>query len=409
MVPIAGADHWKRRGQLPNPDLSRAADPQRRIVFASRREVSNGQDGTKTNGAVSGLALLIATCLCASSFALAQAPTCSSLQAQWAALNRKDAGRAGAIANAAQRQNAELQRSAAYARQIGCDNRRFLIFGSDPPPQCGPLLARMARMQQDLANLQSQADRLGGGAALDEQRYQLQLAMRQYCGGEARPSGILGQPGEANLIDVPQAIDGLGGTEPVPGGGLGKPVCVRLCDGYFFPLASVGSRGGVDAAQMCQAQCPGADTEAFSMGAGDDIEHAVGEGGKAYMELENALRYQKATVPGCSCRKSDQSWGQALKPAEDMLGGSDTMIDADKAAQMSRPANPSDAKKPAGARTGPAPTVSAAPLPDLAASRDNGGHPAGQTSAPSSPGEPPKKVRIIPVPSATQPAQSAQP
>ncbi|MBV9569220.1 MAG: DUF2865 domain-containing protein, partial [Hyphomicrobiales bacterium] len=244
----------------------------------------------------------------------------------------------------------------------------------------------------------------------DEQRYQLQLAMRQYCEGEGRPGGTLGQPGDANLIEGPRPIDGLTGTEPVQGGGLGKPVCVRLCDGYFFPLASVGNRGGVDAGQMCQAQCPGADTEAFSMGAGEDIEHAVGEGGKSYMELENALRYQKATVPGCSCRKLDQSWGQALKPAEDMLGGSDTPVDAEKAAQMSRAASPpADTKKPGGTRTGQAPTISTAPLPELAASRNNGGQPAGQTSAPSSPSEPPKKVRIIPVPSATPPAQSAQP
>ena len=361
------------------------------------------------------MALLVAPWLAVAPLAFAQSPTCASLQNQWAALNRKDAGRAGAIANAVQRQNAELQRTVAYARQIGCENRRFLIFGSDPPPQCGPLMARMARLQQDLANLQSQAAQFGAGATLDEQRYQLQLAMRQYCGGDPRPGGgMLGQPGDANLMEVPQPIDGLGGSDPMQGGGLqgggsGKPVCVRLCDGYFFPLASVGSRGGVDAAQMCQAQCPGADTEAFSMGAGDDIEHAVGEGGKSYMELENALRYQKATVPGCSCRKSDQSWGQALKPAEDMLGGSDAMVDADKAAQMSRAATPVDVKKPGSVRGGgQAPASGAPPAPAVAASQNNGA-PAGQGTSTPSTREPPKKVRIIPVPSATQPTQSAQP
>ncbi|MBV9566974.1 MAG: hypothetical protein JO172_02450, partial [Hyphomicrobiales bacterium] len=109
----------------------------------------------RIKGIISRLALFVAMCLVLAPLALAQSPTCVSLQNQWAALNRKDTGRAGAIVNAAQRQNAELQRTASYARQIGCDNRRFLIFGSDPPPQCGPLLARMARMQQDLANLQS--------------------------------------------------------------------------------------------------------------------------------------------------------------------------------------------------------------------------------------------------------------
>lgn len=371
---------------------------------------------------VARLALFIAASLAFGPCAFAQSPSCVSLQNQWAALDRKDAERAGGLTNAARRQNAELQRSFAYARQIGCDNRRFLIFGSDPPPQCGPLMARISRMQADLANLQAQMGQLGVGASLDRDRAQLQLAMRQYCGDEARAGGVFIRPGGPNAkeIEVPEGLDGFGGAEPGQAGGSGTPVCVRLCDGYFFPLASLGSRGTADAARMCQAQCPGAETEAFSMGAGDDIEHAVGERGKSYMELENALRYQKATVPGCSCRKADQSWGQALKPAEDMLGGSDTVIDAEKAARMSRPPSPADTKKPAGTRAGPvpasgaSPSISTSPAPAIAASGNHGAT-AGQSSP--SPGEPPRKVRIIlppptqqaPQAQPTQPAQSAQP
>jgi hypothetical protein len=359
------------------------------------------------------LALFIAASLAFGPCAFAQSPSCVSLQNQWAALTRKDAERASGLANAARRQSAELQRSYAYAGQIGCDNRRFLIFGSDPPPQCGPLMAKISRLQADLANLQAQMGRLGGGVQADDQRYQLQLAMRQSCGGPQ--GGPLAAPGDLDTnLDAPQQIDIPDGLGQGQEGGSGKHVCVRLCDGYFFPLASLGNRGSVDAAGMCQAQCPGTETEAFSMGDGDDIEHAVGEGGKSYMELENALRYQKATVPGCSCRKADQSWGQALKPAEDMLGGSDTMIDSEKAAKMSRPPAPTDARKPAGTRAGAAPAITASPAPAIAAS-GNHGAPAGQSSP--SPGEPPRKVRIIlppptqqtPQAQPTQPAQSAQP
>ena len=371
---------------------------------------------------LSRLALLVVALFAFGPCAFAQSPSCASLQSQWAALNRKDADRAGAIANAARRQNAELQRNFAYARQIGCENRRFLIFGSDPPPQCGPLMARISRMQTDLVNLQAQMDRLGAGAAFDRDRDQLQLAMRQYCGDEARAGGVFIQPGDPNAtqIVVPEGPEGFGAAEPGQGGGSGKPVCVRLCDGYFFPLASLGNRGSVDTGQMCQAQCPGAETEAFTMGAGEDIEHATGEGGKSYMELENALRYQKATVPDCSCRKTDQSWGQALKPAEDMLGGSDAVIDADKAAKMSRPPAPADAKKPAIARGNLPPATGSAPAPAVAATGGNGGASTGQANRSPSPGEPPRKVRIIlpspnqqaqPTPSTepTQPTQSAQP
>jgi hypothetical protein len=350
-------------------------------------------------------ALAIAMIMAFDACAFAQSPTCVSLQNQWAALNRKDAGRAGAYANAARRQMAEMQRTAAYARQLGCDNKRFLIFGSDPPPQCGPLMAKLSRMQADLASLQGQMDRLGGGAEADEQRYQLQLAMRQYCGGDQPQGGPLGAPGDLdpNRLDAPQQIDVPGGIEQGPGSGSGKPICVRLCDGYFFPLASLGSR--VDAARMCQAQCPGAETEAFSM-ASDDIAQAVGEGGKSYMELENALRYQKATVPGCSCRKADESWGQALKPAEDMLGGSDTPVDADKAAQMSRPSPSPDPKKGPSTAKGQAPASSAASLPPVTVT-GNAPLPPAQPGASRPPLAPsaPRNVRIIPPPPPPQPPQ----
>ena len=395
----------KREVHLPETDHSRPAD-RGRLSFAPW-ELPQRPNGLR-------LALFIAASLAFGPCAFAQSPSCVSLQNQWAALTRKDAERASGLANAARRQSAELQRSYAYAGQIGCDNRRFLIFGSDPPPQCGPLMAKISRLQADLANLQAQMGRLGGGVQADDQRYQLQLAMRQSCGGPQ--GGPLAAPGDLDTnLDAPQQIDIPDGLGQGQEGGSGKHVCVRLCDGYFFPLASLGNRGSVDAAGMCQAQCPGTETEAFSMGDGDDIEHAVGEGGKSYMELENALRYQKATVPGCSCRKADQSWGQALKPAEDMLGGSDTMIDSEKAAKMSRPPAPTDARKPAGTRAGAAP-ARAPPLLPRQPSRQaaiTARPPDNRRHRPASPrarcASFCRRQSQTPQAQPTQPAQSAQP
>ena len=307
--------------------------------------------------------------------ALAQSATCRALQNQLEALTHAGGGRATAYANAAQRQIDEMQRTAAYARQIGCGNTRFLIFGHAPPPQCGELTARLGRMQANLASLQGQAEQLGGGPGVTARRYQLETAIRQYCGVDPRQGGLFDQPAdpEPDMLDTPDgsALDGQG-----QGIGSGKPVCVRLCDGYFFPLASLGKRGRDGAPEMCQAQCPGAETEAFSMGSSDDIAQAVGQGGKSYMELTNALRYQKATVPGCSCRRADESWGQALKGAEDMLGGSDAIVSADQAAQMSRPSATPVSKKAVGATgagKGQPPLVIAGPRPEA---RDPGNTPA---------------------------------
>jgi Protein of unknown function (DUF2865) len=319
----------------------------------------------KIDGYMRRCALAILCLTAVPSGAFAQSAICQGLRNQLAALDRAGGGRANAYIAAAQRQINEMQRAAGYARQIGCGNTRFLIFGSDPPAQCAELTARLGRMQANLANLQGQAERLGGAPSLMGRRAQIEAAIQQYCGLETRefdhppmqePYGqeeASAQPDSSP--DYTNAGEGL----------IGKPVCVRLCDGYFFPLAGMSKRNSDGAAEMCQAQCPGTETEAFFMGSSDDIAQATGQGGKTYMELTNALRYQKATVPDCSCRRPDQSWGQALKGAEDMLGpSSDVIVSADKAEEMSRPAMPAGPKKPGiakGAAKGQQPVVIAAP------------------------------------------------
>ena len=345
--------------------------------------------------------------------AFAQTATCTSLRNELASLSSAGGASAARYLNAAQRQIDEIQRTAAYARQIGCGNSRFLIFGSDPPAVCAGLNLRLSRMQTNLVNLQAQADRLGGGPSLMVRRNRIEAAIQQYCGTEPRPNEALPDPAP---FDQPDQL----GTQPDQTGSQdeqtqpegqerqplppGRPVCVRLCDGFFFPLASAG-KGGPDAApEMCQAQCPGAETEAFSMGTGDDITQAIGTGGKSYMELDNALRYQKATVAGCSCRRSNQSWGQALKGAEGMITThpSDIIVDAEKAEQLSKPAQSGDPRKP-GAAKAPAKT----PPPPVAASQPQPASPmsgSGQAGTPPASRDPlretvgpdgQRKVRII--------------
>jgi Protein of unknown function (DUF2865) len=349
-------------------------------------------------------ALLIAALASFPAGALAQSTTCQALRAQLASLGHGGNARAAAFANAAQKQVDEMQRTAAYARRIGCDSSRFFIFGSDPPPQCGDLMNRLGRMQANLANLRSQADMLADGPSAAAQRYQLQNAIRQYC-------DVPNQPEDADAsADLDPGKAGAQGDAASAGSQdqalpPGKPVCVRTCDGYFFPLAGLGQRGQNAATQLCQAQCPGAETELFSMSEGDDITKAVGPGGKSYTELPNALRYQKATVQGCSCRRSsDESWGQALKGAEDVLGpnGQDETISADKAAQMSRPAVASPGKKPLAAAKGQPATAGDAgqqgPVQQGSGATGNGG---AQAAGPNGA----RGVRIITIPGSvsTQP------
>ena len=80
----------------------------------------------------------------------------------------------------------------------------------------------------------------------------------------------------------------------------GLAVCVRLCDGYFFPSAT--SSGGDEA---CAAQCPDAPTVRYTEPAGSDrIEDAVSTRGALYSALPVANRYQTKLDDVCRCHRS---------------------------------------------------------------------------------------------------------
>jgi hypothetical protein len=80
----------------------------------------------------------------------------------------------------------------------------------------------------------------------------------------------------------------------------GLAVCVRLCDGFFFPSAT--SSGGDEA---CAAQCPDAPTVRYTEPAGSDrIEDAVSTRGALYSALPVANRYQIKLDNTCSCHRS---------------------------------------------------------------------------------------------------------
>jgi hypothetical protein len=89
-------------------------------------------------------------------------------------------------------------------------------------------------------------------------------------------------------------------TAPIPREtrAAGRAVCVRLCDGFFFPSAT--SSGGDEA---CAAQCPDAPTARYTEPAGSDrIEDAVSTRGALYAALPVANRYQTTLDNMCACR-----------------------------------------------------------------------------------------------------------
>jgi Protein of unknown function (DUF2865) len=74
-----------------------------------------------------------------------------------------------------------------------------------------------------------------------------------------------------------------------------RAVCVKLCDGSFFPL-----NGGGEA--TCASQCPGAPTQVFFLASGSDqIEDSAARNGQRYTALPVAFRYRTTVDNTCTC------------------------------------------------------------------------------------------------------------
>lgn len=245
----------------------------------------------------------------------------------------------------------ELATANAQARQVGCEPSKFLFF-STTPPQCRGYETRIDNLKERVRVLEQRVSQGG------QRRNQLVAAYRANCQGGPVPPGNVGttQARSKNILDMlfgaspdaPPAEASLpndvteGGVMAEPGdSGPRRLICVRKCDGFFFPLAGA-SGGSAGDGELCRAQCPNAEVEVFVAPAYGDLKYGVSLTGTPYTSLPNAFKYRTSYDPTCSCRKPGQSWSDALGDAERMIGGrrGDTIVTEEKSLEMSRPVAP---------------------------------------------------------------------
>jgi hypothetical protein len=139
-------------------------------------------------------------------------------------------------------------------------------------------------------------------------------------------------------------------------------VCVRTCDGGFFPVSYFGADSRADTlGQVCRSLCPNADVALYSFPLGGTIDEAVSSTGEAYSHLPNAGKFEQSYQPACSCRAPGQSWAEALAAAEAKYGrhSRDVLVSVEEAERMSRPVQ---APRTNSAAVDPAQTRAAPPI-----------------------------------------------
>jgi hypothetical protein len=291
-------------------------------------------------------------------------PVCARFEAQLANVNRgsADPARADLIRHAEEavaKQQADLDRIVAQSRRQGCEGiSGFFALFTGQSPQCTPLNSQVQQMRGNLDRMMSDLERLKSGNSDQEaQRRALigQLAQNN-CGEQYRTAAAAAGP--AGFFDAL-----FGGNVISPGGdgapsGTFRTVCVRTCDGFYFPVSySTAQNRFTDDQRSCQRLCPATEAALYSFrNPGEDINQAVSvASGQAYTELPNAFRYRHEVTPGCSCRRPGQTWADALKNADDAttLESGDIVVTDEKAKALSQApqgkpvkggATPTDAK-----------------------------------------------------------------
>jgi hypothetical protein len=273
---------------------------------------------------------------------------CVRLEGQLAALDRgsQDGGRNDQLRryeDAAAKQQAELDRVVAQGRRTGCEGSGFFSLFSGQSPQCGPLNNQIQQMRANLDRMLGDLERLKGGATdSDGQRRALLISLAQNnCGPQYRAAAQAAQP--RNMFDAlfgPGNVVGPSGPATGELAGTYRTLCVRTCDGFYFPISySTVPSKFPDDERVCQRMCPAAEATLYAhRNPGEDVAQAVSTSGQPYSSMPNAFRYRKEFNAACSCKAAGQTWSDALKQLDDQtIERGDIVVTQERAKQLSQP------------------------------------------------------------------------
>lgn len=300
--------------------------------------------------------------------AVAQTNICIRLEAELARIDQPQGAaplQVRGLEDAIGKQRNELDRAMAMSQRYGCERRGFILFNfQERHPQCPQIDAQVARARQGLDRMMGDLQRARGGSPADgdAMRRQILTGLAQNnCGPQYRMAvpqqpqrpnnffeslfGRSAYPDEGEFVDVPKVS-------------TYRTLCVRACDGFYFPISfsATPSKFREDES-ICRAQCPATEVALYAhRNPGEEVSQAVSIAGKVYADMPNAFKYRQAYNAACSCRLPGQSWAEALGELDNTLRRGDIVVTEEQSKAMQQQAiggAPTQAPKASGnSRTG---------------------------------------------------------
>lgn len=278
-------------------------------------------------------------------------PVCARLEGQLAAIDRggfADPARADQSRRydeAIARQQTDLDRTLIQSRRLGCEGGGFFSIFSGQNPQCPQINQQVQQMRANLERMMSEQQRLqGAGGGQENQRQMVIAALAQNnCGPQYRAAAQQERGFFDSLFGGNRSVFGgdQGGFGAPDGSTTYRTLCVRTCDGYYYPVSFATTPLHFrDDEQICQRTCPGADVALYThRNPGEEVTQAVSlNTNMPYTQLPTAFKYRTEYNSSCSCRKPGQSWADALGQSRDMtIERGDIVVTEERAKQMSLP------------------------------------------------------------------------
>lgn len=219
-------------------------------------------------------------------------------------------------------QRSQLSKTKRIARRNDCRAGQFNRSG-----RCSRLNSSIRQMQDNLAQLERTKNRLrqNGGNAGSQRNRILQNMQQQGCLNRTteRRQATSGRerPRRRSLIEqifgrrayredgrrIREEFDLLPEPQYSQFGNF-RTMCVRTCDGYYFPISFSTDRGHFDAdALSCQNRCPGSEVELYYYGMpSQSAEEMISyRDNIPYAKQPFAFNYRKKLDRQCTCNFSN--------------------------------------------------------------------------------------------------------
>ncbi|WP_367714596.1 DUF2865 domain-containing protein [Nitratireductor sp. GISD-1A_MAKvit] len=226
--------------------------------------------------------------------AAAKSKTCRKLEARLATVSGASPAQAKRYDRAIAKQSQQLKILRGQMRKASCG---FGLFSSQAR-QCAALKRSEGKMKSNLAKLRKQRSRIGGGSAASRKRIEASLK-KHGCGN---------RPERTKKKSTGKRITDNKAKQPQRPGSVYQTMCVRLCDGYYFPISfSVSKKHFPRDAKTCEARCPGAEVALYT----HDVQRETPEemvsaaDGSAYLDLPKAFSYRRTGIRKkiCGCQR----------------------------------------------------------------------------------------------------------